>query len=107
MACESSEGRNGGSDPSWLNLAFLGRPDFPSRGPKILLKLLFGGLWTEKWGTTDLTPHLRPSEELAAFAEHQRLAIGDLAHLRKEVRVFKDCPPDTTHVDTASWSRGM
>ena len=27
---------NGGSDPSWLNLAFLGRPDFPSRGPKTL-----------------------------------------------------------------------
>ena len=25
---------NGGSDPSWLNLAFLGRPDFPSRGPQ-------------------------------------------------------------------------
>ena len=27
---------NGGSDPSWLSLAFLGRPDFPSRGPKTL-----------------------------------------------------------------------
>ena len=27
---------NGGSDPSWLNLAFLGRPDFQSRGPKTL-----------------------------------------------------------------------
>ena len=27
---------NGGSDPSWLNLAFLGRSDFPSRGPKTL-----------------------------------------------------------------------
>ena len=27
---------NGGSDPSWLNLAFLGRPDFPSRGPRTL-----------------------------------------------------------------------
>ena len=26
----------GGSDPSWLNLAFLGRPDFPSRGAKTL-----------------------------------------------------------------------
>ena len=32
---------NGGSDPSWLNLAFLGRPDFPSRGPKTLLKWVF------------------------------------------------------------------
>ena len=32
-----SEGpQMGGSDPSWLNLAFLGRPDFPSRGPKTL-----------------------------------------------------------------------
>ena len=44
---------NRGSDPSWLNLAFLGRPD-----------------WTENRGapktpnstTTDLTPHLRPSD---------------------------------------------
>ena len=27
---------NGGSDPSWLNLAFLGRPDFPFRGPQTL-----------------------------------------------------------------------
>ena len=27
---------NGGSDPSWLSLAFLGRPDFPSRGPQTL-----------------------------------------------------------------------
>ena len=27
---------NGGLDPSWLNLAFLGRPDFHSRGPKTL-----------------------------------------------------------------------
>ena len=23
---------NGGLDPSWLGFAFLGRPDFPSRG---------------------------------------------------------------------------
>ena len=28
--------RMGGLDPSWLNLALLGRPDFPSRGPKTL-----------------------------------------------------------------------
>ena len=27
----------GGLDPSWLNLAFLGRPDFQSRGPKMLV----------------------------------------------------------------------
>ena len=27
---------NGGSDPSCLNLAFLGRPDFPSKGSKTL-----------------------------------------------------------------------
>ena len=26
----------GGLDPSWLDLAFLGRPDFPSRGPQNL-----------------------------------------------------------------------
>ena len=28
---------NGGLDPSWLNLAFLGRPNFQSRAPKILV----------------------------------------------------------------------
>ena len=61
---------NGGSDPSWLNLAFLGRPNFPSRGTQILIFKGFGGLWTENRGaqktpnptTTDLTPHLRPSD---------------------------------------------
>ena len=61
---------NGGSDPSWLNLAFLGRPDFPSRGPQIPILKGFWDLWTENWGapktpsptTTDLTPHLRPSD---------------------------------------------
>ena len=33
---------NGGLDPSWLNLAFLGRPDFQSRGPKTLVLKGFG-----------------------------------------------------------------
>ena len=33
---------NGGLDPSWLNLAFLGRPDFPSRCPKTLKNRYFG-----------------------------------------------------------------
>ena len=33
--CQRAE--NGGSDPSWLDLAFLGRPDFPSRGAKTYL----------------------------------------------------------------------
>ena len=66
-----SEGRNGGSDTSWLNLAFLGRPDFPSgqRSPNTYFKG-FWDTWTENRGapktpnstTTDLTPHLRPSE---------------------------------------------
>ena len=41
---------NGGSDPSWLNLAFLGRPTFPSRGPQIPIFNGFWDLWTEKWG---------------------------------------------------------
>ena len=27
--------QNGGLDPSWLDLAFLGSPDFPSRAPQI------------------------------------------------------------------------
>ena len=61
----------GGLDPSWLDLAFSGRPDFPSRGPKTLQNRYLGtsGL---KIGvpqkmpistTTDSTPHLRPSEQ--------------------------------------------
>ena len=57
---------NGGLDPSWLNLAFLGRPDLQSRGPK----LQFLDLWTENRGapqtpnstTTAPTPHSRPSD---------------------------------------------
>ena len=61
---------NGGSDPSWLILAFLGRPTFQSRGPQIPIFKRFWDLWTENRGapktpkstTTDLTPHLRPSE---------------------------------------------
>ena len=57
---------NGGSDPSWLNLAFLGRPDFQSRGLQIHIFKGFWDLWTENRGapktpnstTTDLTPRL-------------------------------------------------
>ena len=33
---------NGGLDPWWLDLAFLGRPTFPSRGPKTLILKGFG-----------------------------------------------------------------
>ena len=64
---------NGGSDPSWLNLAFVGRPDVQSRGPQIPIFKGFWDLWTENRGapktpnstTTDLTPHLRPSDACA------------------------------------------
>ena len=49
---------------------FLGRPDFQSRGPQIPIFKGFWDLWTENRGapktpnstTTDLTPHLRPSD---------------------------------------------
>ena len=34
---EFRRAENGGLDPSWLNLAFLGRPDFQSRGPQMLV----------------------------------------------------------------------
>ena len=37
-AINNQRAANGGSDPSWLNLAFLGSPGLPSRGPKTLLK---------------------------------------------------------------------
>ena len=60
----------GGLDPSWLDLAFLGRPDFQFRGPQIPI---FEGFWdcvqknrgapkTANPTTTDPTPHLRPSD---------------------------------------------
>ena len=32
----SQRAENGGLDPSWLDLAFLGRPDCPFRAPKTL-----------------------------------------------------------------------
>ena len=38
----SQRAANRGSDPSWLNLAFLGRPDFQSRGPQIPIFKGFG-----------------------------------------------------------------
>ena len=61
---------NGGLDPSWLSFAFLGCPDFQSRGPKILILKGFGASGqkigappkTRKSTTTDPTPHSRPSE---------------------------------------------
>ena len=76
----SQRAANGGSDPSWLNLAFLGRPNFSPEVPKIPIFKGFWDLWTENRGapktpnstTTDLTPHLRPSDyqcPLAALAK--------------------------------------
>ena len=35
---------NGVLDPSWLDLAFLGHPDFQSRGPKLLFFWVLGSL---------------------------------------------------------------
>ena len=66
----SQRAENGGLDPSWLNLAFLGRPDSQFRGPQNPSKQIFWDLWTENRGapktpnstTTDPTPHSRPSE---------------------------------------------
>ena len=61
---------NGGLDPSCLDLALLGRPDFQSSGPQIPIFRRLRDLWTENRGapktpnptTTDPTPHSRPSE---------------------------------------------
>ena len=39
---KSQRAENGGLDPSWLIFAFLGRPDFQSRGPKIHILKGFG-----------------------------------------------------------------
>ena len=61
----------GGLDPSWLELAFWGRPGFQSRCPQILIFKGFGDLWAENRGAprmpnptmTDPTPHLRLSDQ--------------------------------------------
>ena len=63
---------NRGLDPSWLDFAFFGRPDFQSRGPQNTSFKGFSDwdLWTENRGTaktrnsttTDPTPHSQPSE---------------------------------------------
>ena len=42
VSCRGQRAANGGSDPSWLNLALLGRPGFPSRGPKPLKNRYLG-----------------------------------------------------------------
>ena len=55
----------------------MGRPDFQSRGPQIPVFKGFWDLWTESRGalktpnstTTDLTPHLRPSDYANSSAE--------------------------------------
>ena len=42
--CETNQrAENAGLDPSWLDLSFLGRPDFQSRGPKMLISKGFLG----------------------------------------------------------------
>ena len=60
----------GGLDTSWLDIAFLGGPDFQPRGPQTLLFKGFWDLWTKSRGapktrkptTTHPTPHFRPSD---------------------------------------------
>ena len=61
---------NGGLDPSWLYLAFLGRPRFSVQRSQDASFEWFGDLWTENREapktpnptTTDPTPHSRPSD---------------------------------------------
>ena len=60
----------GGVGSAVVEFAFLGRPDFQSRGPQILILKGFGALWGKNLGrpknadptTTDPTPHYRPFE---------------------------------------------
>ena len=68
----TSDGReceNGGLDPSWMDLAFLGRPLFSAQRSQYTCSKGFWDLWTENRGapktpnptTTDRTLHSRPS----------------------------------------------
>ena len=46
MHITAKRAENGGLDPSWLDLAFSGRPDFQFRGPQILV---LKGLGSSGW----------------------------------------------------------
>ena len=51
LQCIHSEGRGWALDLSSLDLhAFLGRPDFGSRGPQILILKGFGATWCKNLG---------------------------------------------------------
>ena len=65
-----SEGRKWGVGSVVVESAFLGRPDFQSRGPKTLILKVSERFGANIWGapnadptTTDPTPHVRPSDE--------------------------------------------
>ena len=68
---------NGGLDPSWLDFAFLGRPDFPSRGPKTLHNKHFGASGLKIGAPQkrqiqprlDPTPHSQPSDIYCNFLQ--------------------------------------
>ena len=65
-----------GLDLSWLDLAFLGRHGFQSRGPEILTLKVFGTSalkigappQTLNSTTTDPTPHSRPSDACTGYS---------------------------------------
>ena len=63
---------NGGLDPSWFNLEFLGHPDCQSRGPKILVLKGFGtsGL---KIGGTLKTPNSTTTDPTPPFSAFEFL----------------------------------
>ena len=81
----TSEGRKWGVRSVVVEFGVFGAPQFSVHKSQNPLKEVFGDLWTENWGapktpnptTTDLTPHLRPSDTLTT---HTPLIKGVEVH---------------------------
>ena len=90
----------------------MGHPDFQSRGPQIPIFKGFRDLWTENRGapktpnstTTDLTPHLRPSDEGHLRLSKLRLEVWDymISHESEVEPIHAACMADTfRYIDTS------
>ena len=85
-----------------LDLAFLGGPDFQSRGPQIPIFKGFWDLWTQNRGapktpnptTTDPTPHLRPSEMIVLETQQRGDVVRGVLRQRACAvsYLIKSCP---------------
>ena len=94
----SQRAANGGSDPSWLSLAFLGRPDFQSRGPQIPI-FLQGDLCREGANREKLTVKKIINNEMFFFSPFMSLINREKLCVNREKSV-----PKIHHFFTVSFS---